>query len=62
MLRGVLQGVGDYKGVGFSLIGEQAMRLVAGAILAAAGAGRDRRLRRHAAVVHRDVPATARGG
>jgi O-antigen/teichoic acid export membrane protein len=39
VLRGVLQGVGDYKGVGFSLIGEQAMRLVAGAILVVAGAG-----------------------
>ena len=34
LLRGALQGVGDYKGVGYSLIGEQAVRLVAGAILA----------------------------
>jgi O-antigen/teichoic acid export membrane protein len=34
LLRGALQGVGDYKGVGFSLIGEQAVRLVAGAVLA----------------------------
>jgi O-antigen/teichoic acid export membrane protein len=34
LLRGALQGVGDYKGVGFSLIGEQGVRLVAGAILA----------------------------
>jgi O-antigen/teichoic acid export membrane protein len=34
LLRGALQGVGDYKGVGFSLIGEQAVRLVTGAILA----------------------------
>ncbi len=39
MLRGVLQGVGDYKGVGLSLVGEQAARLVCGAILAAAGLG-----------------------
>jgi O-antigen/teichoic acid export membrane protein len=39
MLRGVLQGVGDYKGVGLSLIGEQGVRLVSGAILAAAGLG-----------------------
>ena len=34
ILRGALQGVGDYKGVGISLIGEQAARLVTGAILA----------------------------
>ena len=39
VLRGVLQGVGDYRGVGLSLIGEQAVRLVCGAILAAAGLG-----------------------
>jgi O-antigen/teichoic acid export membrane protein len=39
VLRGVLQGVGDYKGVGLSLIGEQSARLVTGAILAAAGLG-----------------------
>ena len=39
VLRGVLQGVGDYKGVGLSLIGEQGMRLVLGGILAAAGLG-----------------------
>jgi O-antigen/teichoic acid export membrane protein len=39
MLRGVLQGVGDYRGVGLSLIGEQAARLVFGAALAAAGLG-----------------------
>jgi O-antigen/teichoic acid export membrane protein len=39
VLRGVLQGVGDYKGVGLSLIGEQGTRLVTGAILAAAGLG-----------------------
>jgi O-antigen/teichoic acid export membrane protein len=34
-----LQGVGDYKGVGVSLLGEQSVRLVSGAILAAAGLG-----------------------
>jgi O-antigen/teichoic acid export membrane protein len=39
MLRGVLQGVGDYKGVGLSLIGEQGARLIFGAALAAAGLG-----------------------
>jgi O-antigen/teichoic acid export membrane protein len=39
VLRGVLQGVGDYKGVGLSLIGEQGTRLVLGAALAAAGLG-----------------------
>lgn len=39
ILRGALQGVGDYKSVGISLIGEQASRLVAGAALAAAGLG-----------------------
>ncbi len=39
VLRGVLQGVGDYKGVGLSLIGEQAARLIMGAALAAAGLG-----------------------
>jgi O-antigen/teichoic acid export membrane protein len=39
ILRGVLQGVGDYQGVGLSLIGEQGTRLVLGAILAAAGLG-----------------------
>src|ERR1700744_3625169 len=39
VLRGVRQGRGDYKGVGVSLVGEQAVRLVTGALLAAAGAG-----------------------
>jgi O-antigen/teichoic acid export membrane protein len=39
VLRGVLQGVGDYKGVGLSLIGEQGARLVTGAVLAAVGLG-----------------------
>jgi hypothetical protein len=34
LLRGALQGVGDYKSVGFSLIGEQGARLIAGAALA----------------------------
>ncbi len=35
LLRGVLQGVGDYRSVGISLIAEQSVRLVSGAILAA---------------------------
>jgi O-antigen/teichoic acid export membrane protein len=39
ILRGVLQGVGDYKDVGLSLVSEQAVRLVAGAALAAGGLG-----------------------
>ncbi len=39
ILRGALQGVGDYKSVGISLMGEQAMRLAVGAALAAAGLG-----------------------
>jgi O-antigen/teichoic acid export membrane protein len=39
ILRGVLQGVGDYKGVGLSLVSEQGVRLVAGAALAAGGLG-----------------------
>ncbi len=39
ILRGALQSVGDYKSVGLSLIGEQATRLVTGALLAAAGLG-----------------------
>ncbi len=39
ILRGVLQGLGDYQAVGLSLIGEQGARLVMGAILAAAGLG-----------------------
>jgi O-antigen/teichoic acid export membrane protein len=39
ILRGALQGVEDYKAVGLSLIGEQAVRLVAGTILAVAGLG-----------------------
>ena len=39
ILRGALQGIGDYQGVGLSLIGEQAARLVTGTILAAAGLG-----------------------
>ncbi|HEY4280027.1 MAG TPA: hypothetical protein VGM91_17515 [Conexibacter sp.] len=36
-LRGGLQGVGDYRAVGVSLIGEQVMRLVFGVALAAIG-------------------------
>jgi O-antigen/teichoic acid export membrane protein len=39
ILRGALQGIGDYKSVGLSLIGEQAIRLVVGAALAGAGLG-----------------------
>ena len=39
ILRGALQGVGDYKSVGVSLVGEQMVRLITGAILAAAGLG-----------------------
>jgi O-antigen/teichoic acid export membrane protein len=39
ILRGALQGVGNYKAVGLSLIGEQAVRLVSGGILAAVGLG-----------------------
>jgi O-antigen/teichoic acid export membrane protein len=39
IVRGALQGVGDYQGVGVSLIGEQAARLITGTILAAAGLG-----------------------
>jgi O-antigen/teichoic acid export membrane protein len=35
VLRGALQGVGDYRAVGMSLIGEQAVRLALGAALAA---------------------------
>jgi O-antigen/teichoic acid export membrane protein len=38
-LRGALQGIGDYRSVGLSLVGEQATRLVSGAALAAAGLG-----------------------
>src|SRR5579859_4038362 len=34
ILRGALQGVGDYRGVGLSLIGEQGTRLIVGALLA----------------------------
>ena len=37
ILRGALQGVGDYKAVGLSLIGEQGVRLITGAVLAAVG-------------------------
>jgi O-antigen/teichoic acid export membrane protein len=34
LLRGALQGVGDYKSVGISLVGEQGTRLVTGAVFA----------------------------
>lgn len=39
LLRGGLQGTGDYRAVGISLVGEQSARLVLGAALAAAGLG-----------------------
>ena len=39
ILRGALQSIEDYRSVGLSLIGEQAVRLIAGAILAAVGLG-----------------------
>jgi len=39
VLRGGLQGTGDYRAVGISLVGEQAARLALGALLAAAGLG-----------------------
>jgi len=37
LLRGALQGIGDYRGVGISLVGEQVARLVLGSVLAVAG-------------------------
>jgi O-antigen/teichoic acid export membrane protein len=39
VLRGGLQGVGDYRAVGISLIGEQGARLVTGTLLVAIGLG-----------------------
>jgi O-antigen/teichoic acid export membrane protein len=39
VLRGSLQAIGDYKSVGISLVGEQAVRLTSGSILALAGLG-----------------------
>lgn len=39
LLRGALQGIGDYRSVGYSLVGEQASRLIVGTILAAIGLG-----------------------
>lgn len=39
LLRGGLQGAGDYRAVGVSLVGEQGARLVLGTALAAAGLG-----------------------
>jgi O-antigen/teichoic acid export membrane protein len=39
ILRGALQGSGDYRSVGLSLIGEQAVRLISGAALAELGLG-----------------------
>jgi O-antigen/teichoic acid export membrane protein len=37
VLRGALQGIGDYRSVGVSLVGEQLARLVLGTVLAVAG-------------------------
>lgn len=37
ILRGALQGVGDYRSVGVSLVGEQTARLLTGALLAGIG-------------------------
>lgn len=37
ILRGALQGIGDYRAVGISLVAEQGTRLVLGAVLAVAG-------------------------
>src|ERR1039458_239421 len=42
ILRGVLQGVGDYQAVGISLVGEQAVRLGGGAAPGGAGLGGSR--------------------
>jgi O-antigen/teichoic acid export membrane protein len=39
MLRGFLQGLGDYRAVGISLVGEQLSRLAIGGILAGVGLG-----------------------
>jgi O-antigen/teichoic acid export membrane protein len=39
ILRGALQGIGDYRSVGISLVGEQGSRLIAGAVLVAVGLG-----------------------
>ena len=39
ILRGALQGIGDYRAVGYSLIGEQGARLVSGSIFVAVGLG-----------------------
>ena len=39
IMRGVLQGLGDYRAVAISLVGEQAVRLAIGGVLAAVGLG-----------------------
>ncbi|HEY2436911.1 MAG TPA: hypothetical protein VGH93_06995, partial [Solirubrobacteraceae bacterium] len=39
LLRGALQGIGDYRSVGVSLVGEQVARLLLGTMLAVAGLG-----------------------
>ena len=55
ILRGALQGVGDYKAVGLSLIYEQGGRLITGAAARGDRSRGHRGVSRHAAVVHRDV-------
>jgi O-antigen/teichoic acid export membrane protein len=39
VMRGFLQGLGDYRAVGVSLVGEQAVRLAIGGVLAGVGLG-----------------------
>jgi O-antigen/teichoic acid export membrane protein len=39
LLRGALQGIGDYRSVAYSLVGEQSSRLILGALLAVVGLG-----------------------
>ncbi len=39
LMRGALQGIGDYRSVGISLVAEQGSRLVLGALLAVVGLG-----------------------
>jgi O-antigen/teichoic acid export membrane protein len=44
IMRGVLQGLGDYKAVGISLVGEQTTRLVIGGVIAAVLVGNSARV------------------
>ncbi|HTU86750.1 MAG TPA: hypothetical protein VMF57_14310 [Solirubrobacteraceae bacterium] len=44
IMRGVLQGLGEYKSVGISLVGEQAARLVIGGVIAAVLTGTSARV------------------